>query len=242
MGCIFLPAGDCALTVEFGREISDKLNDQVRAMSDALKCANIPGVMEWVPTFRSLTIYYDPSRLSYGRLKRKVLGLARSLTSVENQMRRVIEIPVCYGGAYGEDLPDVAACTGLSVDEVVSRHCAGKYRIYMLGFLPGFAYMGGLDPALHTPRLKTPRTKIPAGSVGIGGEQTGIYPMASPGGWRLIGMTPIKPYDPARQTPILFMPGDFVRFVTVGEEEFRSIRVQAEAGEYQCREYQEVRP
>ena len=134
----------------------------------------------------------------------------------------VVEIPVFYGGSYGEDLKDVAAHAGLTEEEVIKLHSSVDYNIYMLGFLPGFPYLGGLDPKLFTPRLDNPRTKIPEGSVGIGGEQTGIYPLESPGGWRLIGRTPLKLYDPDREQPFLYQAGDYIRFVPITAEEYEA--------------------
>lgn len=238
-GYVFLPVGDCAVTVEFGREISEEINGKVRSLAMALKSAAIPGVLEWIPTYRSLLVCYDPEKISYRRL----LGLLRRLINTAGQAaqagRRVWQIPVCYGGEYGEDLHFVAQNAGMTAEEVVKLHSTVEYRIYMLGFLPGFAYLGGLDKRIHTPRLKTPRTRIPPGSVGIGGEQTGIYPIASPGGWQLIGRTPVKPYDPKRTVPILFEAGDFLRFVPIGEDVFREISAQVEAGTYKYRLQQE---
>lgn len=228
----FSPAGDCAVSVCFGDEISEAVNARVTGLERALGAAPIPGVAETVPTYRSLLVYYDPRRASYGSMVRRLRGAIRSIGAGEAASGRIFEIPVLYGGAYGEDLPDVAAHTGLPEDEVVARHSGKDYLIYMLGFLPGFAYLGGLDPSLATPRLTTPRQAIPAGSVGIGGEQTGIYPLKSPGGWRLIGTTPVKPYDPARAEPILYSAGDRIRFRPVGKAEFDDIARRVEAGDY----------
>ena len=229
-----LLAGDCCLSVEFGNEISEEINGKVQALEAAVRACELKGVTETVPTYRSLLVYYDPRVIRYKSLARALTRLSGHLDSSSAAPRRVVEIPVCYGGKYGEDLDDVAAHTGLSAEEVVRLHSSRDYLIYMLGFLPGFAYLGGMEPKLATPRLKAPRTKIPTGSVAIGGEQTGIYPMSSPGGWRLIGTTPVKAYDPMREEPILYRAGDYIRFVPISEEKFLEIQALAEEGKYQC--------
>ncbi len=238
-GYVFLPVGDCALTVEFGREISEEINGKVRSLAMKLKDAAIPGVLEWIPTYRSLLICYDPSEITCRRLTALLRRLIEKPGQVVRESRRIWEIPVCYGGEFGEDIGFVSSHAGMTPEDVVRLHSGREYRIYMLGFLPGFAYLGGLDKRIHTPRLKTPRTRIPPGSVGIGGEQTGIYPIASPGGWQLIGRTPVKPYDPRRALPILFEAGDYLRFVPIDKARFMEIAAQAEDGTYKYRLAQE---
>lgn len=223
-------AGDRAIVVSFGDEISEELNAEVIALDRSLDREPIEGVTETVPTYRSLLVYYDPALISYKKIARELDTRSHNLSGEGSQGGRAIEIPVRYGGSYGEDLADVAERCGLTEAEVIARHSGTDYRIYMLGFLPGFAYLGGMDKRLATPRLSKPRQVIPAGSVGIGGEQTGIYPLASPGGWRLIGRTPLKPYDPRRREPILYRPGDFVRFRSIGDDEFEEIKIRAEGG------------
>ena len=186
-------------------------------------------------TFCSLMVCYDPMKLGYDELCRTLETQLRDIEPNNDESKRVIEIPVCYGGVFGPDIETVAQHAGLSVSEVVSLHAGHDYLIDMLGFLPGFAYLGGLDERLHTPRLATPRTAIEAGSVGIGGAQTGIYPLASPGGWQLIGRTPLRPYDPAREEPILYRAGDYLRFVPITETEYHAIERQLAKGTYRYR-------
>jgi len=226
----FRAAGDRAIVASFGEEISEELNAAVIALDRSLAKATIAGILETVPSYRSLLVYYDPARLRYRDIERRLARMSRGLSIGTGQAGRTIEIPVRYGGEYGEDLGEVAAHCGLSEAEVVARHSGRDYRIYMLGFLPGFAYLGGMDKSLATPRLGAPRQAIPAGSVAIGGEQTGIYPLSSPGGWRLIGRTPLRPYDPRRPEPILYRPGDFIRFRPVGDAELEEIRTRVEEG------------
>lgn len=231
----FLSSGDSAITVEFGNEISAEINACVHALDKAVHEKNIPGIIETVPTFRSLLIIYDPCITGGEKLKAKIAKLCRDLKASSENRKKIIEIPVLYGGEYGEDLKDVAKINNLTEEEVIKIHSGTDYLIYMLGFLPGFAYLGGLDDRIKTPRLQNPRTKIHVGAVGIGGEQTGIYPLASPGGWRLIGTTPVKPYDPERAEPILYSAGDYIRFVPIDKEKFDDISAKVQDGTYECR-------
>lgn len=228
----FLSSGDSAITVEFGNEISAEINACVHALDKALHKKNILGIVETVPTFRSLLIIYDPCITGGEKLKAKITKLCGDLEASSEGRKRIIEIPVLYGGEYGEDLKDVAEINKLTEDEVVKIHSGTDYLIYMLGFLPGFAYLGGLDPRLHTPRLDSPRTCIPAGSVGIGGAQTGVYPLASPGGWQLLGRTPVSVFDRQRQEPILYRAGDLVHFVPISPAEYEEIARAVAAGTY----------
>jgi len=209
----FLPAGDTALLVEFANDISEPVNRQVQALAHALAPARLPGLGEAIPAYRSLLVYYDPLQLSFTDVQEQVAALAaRSETiTLPEPVRK--EIPVVYGGECGPDIEFVAQHNGLSVEQAIRLHASATYRVYMLGFSPGFAYLGGLPDALATPRLPTPRTRVPAGSVGIAGQQTGIYPLATPGGWRIIGRTPLRLFDPAQDPPTLLQAGDLVRFV-----------------------------
>ena len=227
-------AGDSAINLEFGNVISEKTNGIIRAAAQTLEADPINGVIELVPTFCSLMVVYNPCVVGYDELTSQVRGKLRSLVATTGGIHRVVKIPVCYGGDFGPDLSDVAEHAGMSADEVIAIHSGHDYLIDMLGFLPGFAYLGGLDERLHTPRLATPRTRIEPGAVGIGGAQTGIYPLASPGGWRIIGRTPVRPYDPDRESPILYAAGDYLRFVPITPQEFSLIETQVEAGTYEC--------
>lgn len=228
MGARFLPAGDRGLVVEFGSAISLELNDQVRALAQALAGAAVPGLCEVVPTYRSLGIEYDPARIAYGELTGRIADLLGRLDAGALPPARRVEIPTCYGGEHGPDLADVAAHTGLSPEEVVRLHSQTEYPVFMIGFTAGFAYLGGLPERLHTPRLTSPRTRVPRGSVGIGGGQTGAYAAETPGGWRLIGRTPMPLFDPQADPPTPLLAGDRVRFVPIDEAAYRRMETEAE--------------
>lgn len=217
-----VPCGDRALLCYLGDGIDPAVNDRVHALRRALRRMAHPAVVEVTPGFHAVLVEFDPVRIRPEQREEMVRKAATQLTD-EPALSRTVEIPVCYGGEMGPDLEAVAAHTGLLPEAVVERHTAGQYRVYCLGFSPGFPYMGGLDPALHTPRLADPRVKVPGGSVGVGGEQTGIYPASSPGGWQLIGRTPLRLFDPQRSEPALLQPGDLVRFVPVTSLEYDSL-------------------
>ena len=202
--------GDAALLCELPPPARLEVQQKIWAL--AAEALAWPGVGEALPGMNNLTLMFDPAQTDAQALGARILALWPSLKSTAIAGREV-RIPVAYGGDDGPDLGDVAAHTGLSAAEVVKRHCAGDYVVYLLGFLPGFAFLGGLAPELATPRRAEPRTAVPARSVGIGGEQTGVYPLVSPGGWQLIGRTPLELFDPAASEPTLLRPGDRVRFV-----------------------------
>lgn len=218
--------GDAALLLRFGAHIDPAVNDAVLAAAERLREAALPGILDVVPAYASLTVCYDPGVWWAGELRAHIAALsfpaaARPAGGAE------VQIPVCYEPEFAPDLDAVCAHTGLDAAEVVCRHQAVAYRVYFVGFVPGFPYLGELDPALHVPRRATPRREVPAGSVAIGGGQTGIYPLVSPGGWQLIGRTPLALFDAAREPACLLRAGDRVRFVAVTREEFRRIRATA---------------
>ncbi len=229
-----LPAGGCAVVVEFGNIIDEAVNRRVQTYNRALAESDIPGIAETIPTYRSLTVLYDPFVIRYKPLTESLALLAEELNEESSGTgeRNILEIPVAYGGEFGPDIANVAAHAGMSEEETVKIHSGTDYLIYMLGFAPGFTYLGGLDKRLETPRLATPRLLIPAGSVGIAAAQTGIYPVACPGGWQLIGRTPVKMYDAAREDPILPKAGWYMRFVPVSPETYLDIEKEVEAGTF----------
>lgn len=228
----FLPAGDKSLIIEFGNSISPKINKKIRNMYIAIEKSGFEGIMEMVPTYRSLLISYNPLKLKYRELCEKLREYEENLNDTDSEPAKVVEIPTIYGGEYGVDIEFVAQHNNLSIDEVINIHSSQNYLIYMLGFTPGFPYLGGMSEKIETPRLKTPRTKIPGGSVGIAGKQTGIYPIDSPGGWQLIGRTPLKLYNPFGEPPVLLNAGDYVRFVPINEKEYKVILKLVEEKKY----------
>lgn len=227
-----LTASDCALCVEFGTVFSKDIHDQVRAFTLAAEAAHIPGVVELVPTYRSVLVHYRPEVIGYARLFERLTKLLNDLKPTALPPAGERRVPVLYGGEFGPDLPHVAALHGLTEAEVVALHTAPSYLVYMLGFLPGFCYLGGLDERLRTPRLTAPRISIPAGSVGIAGAQTGVYPLPSPGGWQLIGRTPLRLYDPHREKPILLEAGMRLRFYPIDRMEYDRLRRENWSEEY----------
>ena len=234
----FLLTGDTSVCVEFGNEISEAINAKIRAYNIALQNSKIPGIVETVPTYRSLMIHYDPEVILCAPLMEELRGLLGKLDQIRIPPSEVIEIPVLYGGEeMGPDLAFVAEHAGKTQEEVIQIHTSTEYLIYMLGFTPGFTYLGGMDESIATPRLKQPRVKIPAGSVGIAGSQTGVYPIDSPGGWQLIGLTPVRMYDPDRAEPILPKDGEYIKFYSITKAEFDEIAAQEAAGTYVCKRH-----
>lgn len=221
----FLPQGECGVVVELGDAISDAVNARVHALAAAVRDA-LGEAVEVVPSYRALLVIHDPLRTPRAGLVRRLRALAAQVPEgAAAAPARVVRIPVRYGGTFGPDLEEAARLCGLAPDGLVTLHAAPVYRVHMLGFTPGFPYLGGLDPRIAVPRLASPRTRIPAGSVAIGGEQTGIYPLESPGGWRLLGRTPLRLFDPTpgAARPFLLAAGDGLRFVPVEEAEYREL-------------------
>ena len=228
----FLPAGDRSLVVELGDEISPDINRKIRDLVLAIERRRIAGVVDLVPTYRSLLVYCDPLRVSLADLEREIAGLLGHLGETPLPPPKVVEIPTCYGGWFGPDLEFVASHCKLSPADVVRIHTGADYLVYMMGFTPGFTYLGGMSERIATPRLKTPRTLIPAGSVGIAQQQTGIYPVDSPGGWQLIGRTPVRLFDPQRDPPVVVEAGDYIRFVAIDRGTYDNIELEVQAGAY----------
>ena len=214
-----LPNGDRAIDVIFPNEISQEVSANVLAMCAAVDAASHPGIVDCIPAYHTLLVEYDPAQLTYGQAAMWLRSL--SFTAHSGTPGRTVTLPVCYGGAFGPELDAVAVHAGLSAAEVVRLHTDAAYRVYMLGFRPGFPFLGGMNPRIATPRRKTPRVRVEGGSVGIAGPQTGLYPEPSPGGWNIIGRTPVCLYD--HQTLALLQPGDTLRFAAVSRDDYDRI-------------------
>ena len=222
-----LPVGEAALMVEFGKGINPETNKKVKALADYLDQRPLPGMLEYVSAYSSVTVFYNPAQVKQFQkeqwhLQPKLLAyqvlaelLKEVLSKLDNGVAtvpRTVEIPVCYGGEFGPDLAYVAEYNNITIEEVIEIHCQGQYLVYMIGFAPGFPYLGGMSEKIATPRRPSPRLEIPAGSVGIAGMQTGVYPIATPGGWQLIGRTPLSLFRPQDECPSLLQAGDIIRF------------------------------
>lgn len=218
-------AGDSAVIVEFANRIDAAVNAQAVRLAESVRAAALPGVRDVVPTFCSVAVYFDPLRTDFDALSDRLDREAARRAPEPARAASPIRIPVCYGGAFGPDLAEVARFAGMSETEVIELHSGPMYRVFMLGFVPGFAYMGSVDPRIAAPRRATPRVRVPAGSVGIAGVQTGIYPSESPGGWQLVGRTPVKPFDLQRSPPFLLKPGDAVQFYRIEPTDHEILRI-----------------
>ncbi|MCS6778749.1 MAG: 5-oxoprolinase subunit PxpB [Geminicoccaceae bacterium] len=223
-----VPVGDGAILIELGETIDPAINALVLALDARIRAMALEGVVELVPTYRSLLVHYDPERVDGRALLARLSSLDLDHPGSPPE-GRLWTVPVAYGGPFGIDLEAVAARHGLSAEDVVRLHTAPTYRVYMVGFVPGFTYLGGLDPRLHTPRLDDPRPRTPAGSVSIGGIQAGIASLEIPSGWHLLGRTPVRTFDPERTPPLLLEPGDRVRFVPIDPATFAELDRRAAA-------------
>jgi len=223
-----LSAGDGALVVEFGERVDPALNDAVQQLDAAIAAARLPGVIETTPTYRSVLVSFDPLVAAPEALGRRLLALAaQPLGSVRRSARRWF-VPVAFGGEHGVDLQEVGARTGLGVAKVIDLHCATDYRVYMLGFSPGYAYLGAPPAELQLPRRETPRLMVPSNSFMQGGGQAGISPLAMPSGWHLLGRTPVRLFELRRDPPFLLSPGDRVRFHAIDADNFARLDAEAE--------------
>jgi KipI family sensor histidine kinase inhibitor len=209
----FVAVGDACLTVAYPPAIDESLSLRCAAIAQTVQARKAGGIRDVVPTFHTVAVYYDPRRISGGAVEALLRECVETPLPADTNTGRIVEVPVCYGGEFGPDLSAVAAFGGCTDDEVVRLHSAPLYRVFMLGFLPGFAYMGRVDERIAAPRLETPRTRVPAGSVAIAGQQTAVYSLESPGGWRIIGRTPLRLFAQDRPDPFLFHPADQVKFV-----------------------------
>lgn len=225
-----LPSGDAALTVEFGQRIDLQANLRVLALDRAIANEHIGGVSETVPTYRSLLVHYDPVQIGFAALAARISSLAPAAIQAPSGLRRWL-VPVVYGGAYGVDLDEVARAHDLSTAELIARHARGDYRVAMLGFTPGFAYLSGLDPSIATPRRPSPRPQTPAGTISIGGDQACVQCLPAPSGWHLLGRTPVRTFHPHRDPVFLMEPGDAVTFHAIDAAQFDQLDRAAERGE-----------
>lgn len=229
----YFPSGDSGLILEIGNEISEDVNKKIRALSYCIEKSKFNEIIEIIPTYTAILVIYNSIKSSYEELVEKLKSLESSMNNIGLPPAELVHIPTLYGGEYGMDLENVAEHNGLSVEEVIDIHNSTNYLVYMIGFTPGFPYLGGMSEKIATPRLKTPREKIPGGSVGIAGSQTGIYPIDSPGGWQLIGRTPLKLFDPNRKPTVLLKAGQYLKFEPITEEEYHTICKEVEENRYE---------
>lgn len=225
------PLGDSAIQVRFEEPPTPYLNNRIRAFAHYLEQHSLEGIIEWVPAYQTITIHYNPLILDYSKLHHYLVSIKVNEQTAD-QKSEVIYIPTCYDG---EDLDVIAEHNGLSIRKVIQLHSEKPYLVYMLGFLPGFPYLGGLNSKIRTPRRNTPRPSVPKGAVGIGGEQTGIYPITSPGGWNIIGRTPIPFFNPNNENPFLIKAGDYIQFVPISNEEYSQITKEINNRDYKIK-------
>ena len=239
MKITFYPLGEAAVKCCFHEDISTALTNKIQSFCKKLLHHNHAGITEWVPAYDSVAVYYDPWKLSYEQITNVLQPIAKEIDANHQKTNTVITIPTVYGSDYGPDLENLAAANNLSTKEVIDLHTKHHYLINMIGFLPGFPYLSGLDERIAMPRLENPRKSVPAGSVGIAESQTGIYPLDSPGGWNIIGRTPLKLFDAEKEEPFLFEQGDYLHFTSITEDEFKRIQREIEDGTYELERREE---
>lgn len=216
-----VPAGDAAWLIELPERIDASINSRAIRIAKEVERSGVRAT-DVVVGYRSVMVYVDPLSDDAASVERRLQEIAAATAQGEDTHGRLVEVPVCYDGPHGPDLADVAAFGQCSIDEVIERHLALEYRVFVVGFVPGFAYMASVDPKIAAPRRSSPRLKVPAGSVAVAAGQTGVYPAETPGGWSIIGRCPVRPYDPDRPEPFLFHPGDRVRFHRISEPDYRA--------------------
>lgn len=225
--------GDRGVRIQFGITIGRQVNVKVHRFTSLLEKYPMKGIIEWIPAYTSLTIYYNPDEITYIELEKKLGQLQKLMSEAAPPVSRKITIPVCYEKEFALDMKDIAAYHNLSVQGIIRLHTEPLYYVYMMGFMPGFPYLGGLSEKLVTPRLENPRKKVARGAVGIADQQTGIYPLDSPGGWRIIGKTPVHLYDAGKENKILIRSGDMLQFEPIDSETYYKIEKAVQSGEYQ---------
>ena len=233
------PMGYKAIQITFANEPNIEISHSIKSFCSMLEEVQITGLSEWVPSYLSVTIYFNPYMISYQDLKEHLVTLLGKNTSSTRTSKRVVYIPVCYQKEFAPDLEEIAKHHFIKKEEVIGLHTEALYYIYMLGFTPGFPYLGGLNKKIATPRKKTPRPEVIEGSVGIAGNQTGIYPLTSPGGWQIIGRTPLKLFNPNKEHPVLLRAGDYLKFESITYENYHKIKREVLHDHYQLKVVEE---
>jgi len=231
----FLPSGDSGLILEVGNEISEEVNRKIRALIYCIEKKGLEEIIEILPTYTTILILYNPLKTSNDELIGKLRDVEESINDIQLPPAEIVHIPTLYGDEYGTDLEFVAEHNGLTIEQVIDIHSTPNYLVYMIGFTPGFPYLGGMSEKIATPRLEIPREKIPAGSVGIAGSQTGIYPIDSPGGWQLIGQTPLKLFDADRMPSVLLKAGQYIKFEPISRSEYDNIYREIKENRYKIK-------
>ncbi len=231
----YIPSGDSAFIIKVGEGINKENHVKVQTVFEQISNANIPSLIECIPSYNEVLVQYDAIKIGYKDFLSELKKITKPASYSNISTIKIIEVPVSYGGDFGPDIENVAAHAQISVEEVIHYHSKPDYLVYMLGFTPGFCYLGGLNDKIATPRLKNPRTKIPQGSVGIANDQTGIYPIESPGGWQIIGRTPLLLFNPEQKPEFLFEAGNYLRFVPVNKEQYSQIEEEIRNGVYELK-------